>query len=192
MQMIQSTLSKLMDEAQQPVPLSYSAALENTEDVTHAEQRWKRLTSLVRITLMHAETSLIIVHQETMRNRLEQKALVAYEKARDPLAMAKKQPKARDSWQITKPMAKGQALTRSRKPPSPQGWAKTPQSCLHAEMSGPRGSHSARWVTCLGCGSRWDRVSAECGVWSEAPTPPPGLKLVQNQANSTNQWCPQH
>ena len=186
MQMIQSTLSKLMDEAQQPVPLSYSAAMENTDDVTHAEQRWKRLTSLVRITLMHAEAGLIIVHQETMRNRLEQKALVAYEKARDPLAMAKKQPTARDSWHYGR-----DSWQISRDPPSPQGWAKTPQSCLHAEMSGPRGSHSARWVTCLGCGSRWDRVSAECGVWSEAPTPPPGLKLVQNQANSANQ-CPQH
>jgi hypothetical protein len=103
MQMIQSTLSKLMDEAQQPVPLSYSAAMENTEDVTHAEQRWKRLTSLVRITLMHAETGLIIVHQETMRNRLEQKALVAYEKARDPLAMAKKQPEAWDTYPQQEP-----------------------------------------------------------------------------------------
>ena len=190
MQMIQSTLSKLMDEAQQLVPQS----MENTGEVTHAaEQRWKRLTSLVRITLMHAETGLIIVHQETMRNRLEQKALVAYEKARDPLAMAKKQPigKARNSCQITNPMAKGQALTRSKNPPSPQGWAKTPQSCLHVEMSGPRGSHSARWVTCLECGSRWDRVSGECGVWSEAHTPPPGLNLVQNQANSTGE-CRQH
>lgn len=122
--------------------------------------KWKRLVITLGLVQTHALTGSIISYLETMRERRAQEALDQYQRLAGQTRLSTQTQEARKKTSrpsdAPKPMAKGKALSRSTVKKFPID----PEDCLHPEkdMSGPRGGHGgAKWVTCLRCGSRWER-----------------------------------
>ena len=51
-----------------------SAAMEDVGEITPYEVCWRRMTILLRISMMHANTGLILMEMEEMRNRCAEEA----------------------------------------------------------------------------------------------------------------------
>jgi len=132
--------------------------------------RWKRLILLLRMIHMHALTGAMISYMEDMREFKAKRALESYHKLAGstlPPAAAVKKPYDKNA---PKPMAKGKALARSKT----STWRLEPEDCIHRpeQMSQPRGGRGgAMWVTCLDCGSRWERVWESLPASSNNPLP---------------------
>ena len=128
-------------------------------DVPEWARRWTRLATIARIVSCHAATGSVIQYLELMRERRAQLAAEAYRRAAGTSVKASAKPKttstpSRTSPDVSRPMAKGNALSRSKVPDYP----KEPEDCAHENMSHPRGGHGHAWITCLSCGSRWERT----------------------------------
>ena len=135
--------------------------------------RWRRLMIMVGLVDVHASSGAIMSHLERMRERIEEEARRAYEKAAGTKAAAKKAfTKARDKPQNKEATEVGKPLSRS-----PGTFVFDPDMCAHPRLV-PRGNKDLLWFTCLKCGSRWERV---------APVPllvPQAMPLVLPQAPS--------
>ena len=123
--------------------------------------RWKRLVIIMDIVNTHALTGSILTYLEKAREIKAMEALNVYKKLAGKTNIATHTQKTRSTFSdVPKPMAKGRPLTRSKRIISPVD----PSMCPHnpEDMSGPRGSGSKEgtihWVTCLKCGSRWERI----------------------------------
>ena len=123
--------------------------------------RWKRLVIIMDIVNTHALTGSLLTYLEQARELKATEALNLYKKLAGKTQIATHTQKTRLKFSdAPKPMAKGKPLFRSRRITSPAD----PSMCPHnpEDMSGPRGSGSKEgtihWVTCLKCGSRWERI----------------------------------
>ena len=160
--LMQTMSASLREEpAKKDRTVKISTDMEDSEwylEIPAAAYRWRRLTLMLKIVAMHASMGSIITHLEDQRRRLADEAYAAYQHvALKPMAekASKKIP--------SEPMAKGKALSRSGAGP----FESEPTQCAHPaeRMSHPRGgAGGSKWITCLKCGSRWERI-----VWSEVP-----------------------
>ena len=123
--------------------------------------RWKRLVIILDIVNTHALTGSLLTYLEQAREFKALEALNVYKKLAGKDKIATHIQKTRSKYIDTpKPMAKGKPLSRSKV----TGFPVDPLSCPHhpEDMSGPRGSGgkfaTLHWVTCLKCGSRWERI----------------------------------
>jgi hypothetical protein len=138
--------------------------------------RWKRMVMMTMIVSYHALTGSFISYFEMMRERAAQKAKEEYQRlAGATAAVAARTQTPKKDPKTPKPMAKGKALSRS----TASEFTQEPQDCLHPayEMSQPRGGRGgSAWVTCLRCGSRWERV------WETESQPAPSTPPVPTRA----------
>jgi hypothetical protein len=123
--------------------------------------RWKRLVIILDIANTHALTGSLITYLEQAREFKAMEALNVYQKLPGKDQIATRLQKTRTQYvNVPKPMAKGRALPRSKVNTFPLD----PRSCPHnqEDMSGPRGTGGKfaplKWLTCLKCGSRWERI----------------------------------
>ena len=124
--------------------------------------KWKRILMMLMLVTRHSETGLMIQYLEKMRQRKAQEALEEYVRCAGTDAKTPK--KAVRKSEGPMPMAKGKALSRSKAVKNPLD----PELCQHKDedLSHPRGGRNQTfWITCLRCGSRWERVQAP-------PSPP--------------------
>ena len=129
--------------------------------VPHWAHRWKRLVIILDIVNTHALTGSLLTYLEKAREFKAVEALDVYQKLAGKDKIATRTQKTRTQLiDVPKPMAKGKILPRSKVSTFPID----PRSCPHnkEDMSGPRGTGGKfaplKWVTCLKCGSRWERV----------------------------------
>jgi len=117
--------------------------------------RWKRLVTMVKVVRIHAESGSIIKALADQRTRMELNAKKEYERLSGK-TMATKNAKTQMPMI---PQAKGKALARSQAGP----FKATPETCahLHQHLTNRGGRGGSKWITCLECGARWDRVPAE-------------------------------
>jgi len=116
--------------------------------------RWKRLVTMVKVVMIHAESGSIIKALGEQRIRMELDAKKEYERLSGKTMATKN---AKTQMPMT-PQAKGKPLARSQAGP----WIATPEMCTHLQhltTRGGRGGH--KWITCMECGARWDRVPVE-------------------------------
>ena len=145
--------------------------------------RWKRLVIILDIVNTHALTGSLLTYLEQARELKALEALDLYQKLAGKDKIATRLQKTRTQFvDVPKPMAKGKALPRSKVTTFPLD----PRSCPHnkEDMSGPRGTGGKfaplKWVTCLKCGSRWERIWEDLAPPTVHPrakpstAPPPG------------------
>ena len=138
-------------EARQP--------MSDTEKTTVVEHRWKRMATQIHLVNQHASSGAIIHHMEKMRDRIEEDARKAYERAagsnfqQKAKAQNSKKPRNPD---LSKADIVGNPLSRS----DAKRWIYDPEMCTHDEKS-IHGNGKALWFTCTRCGSRWERLSVE-------------------------------
>ena len=151
--------ARLMCRSQQSLQESVPKPKRSMEvdDDTPTLHKWKRLLMMLMLVTQHAETGLMIQYLETMRHRKAQEAWDLYVKIAGSEARTRIAQKAGRKKDGPMPMAKGKALSRSTAVKNPED----PEMCPHKaeDMSHPRGGrNNMLWVTCLRCGSRWERV----------------------------------
>jgi len=122
--------------------------------------KWRRLVMSMGVAMNHALTGSIFTFLEQMRCQHATEALNEYNRVAG--TAAQKNLKAVKSSPVSAltPMAKGKALPPSK---SIKGkpYPEDPSTCLHPDekMSKPRGGPGgSAWMTCLGCGNRWERT----------------------------------
>ena len=95
-----------------------SAAMQDVGEITPYEVSWRRMTILLRISMMHADTGLVLMEMEEMRDRCAEEAREAYERAFGTQPMAKLKAYPQQQQAVPKVnanllVAKGRPLTRS-------------------------------------------------------------------------------
>jgi len=141
--------------------------------------RWQRLVIMLALVSKHAASGCLIQHLDVMRDRHEKEAYERWQRLTQRIGPpgCKSLAKAKPSRNISMPMAKGKALSRS----TTEKWMLDPELCVHNtnDMSAPRGGRGgSKWMTCLKCGSRWERVEP-------APSGPP-LEPVPGSASTSS------
>ena len=136
--------------------------------------RWKRLVIILDIVNAHALTRSLLTYLEQARELKALEALDLYQKLAGKDKIATRLQKTRTQFvDVPKPMAKGRVLPRSKVTTFPLD----PRSCPHnkEDMSGPRGTGGRfaplKWVTCLKCGSRWERIWEDLAPQLFPPVP---------------------
>jgi len=127
---------------------------------------------VLALVTKHAMTGCLLQQLDIMRDRHEKEAYERWQRLTQRIGApgCKSLAKAKPMHAVPVPMAKGKALSRS----TTEKWTLEPETCAHQanDMSGPRGGRGGyKWVTCLKCGSRWERIDAV------PPVPPPLAKL---------------
>ena len=145
--------------------------------------RWKRLVIILDIVNTHALTGSLLTYLEQARELKALEALDLYKKLAGKDQIATRTQKTRSQFiNVPKPMAKGRVLPRSKVTTFPID----PRSCPHnkEDMSGPRGTGGKfsplKWVTCLKCGSRWERVWEDLAPPAVHPRAKPSTAMPSN------------
>jgi len=159
-QAIQTKQAEL-DEAQKNRVLT-SSSMADTEwlEMPRAGRNWKRLVLILGVVENHATTGAILNYLEELRDRIAKEKYEEYRRAagNPPNPAPKSKGKNKN---LPQPMAKGKALSRST---AGYPFPKEPDSCPHdpESLSNPRGGRGGlKWLTCLMCGSRWERVEED-------------------------------
>ena len=163
MDLVAKTMGRIRKEvlSEDPPPVKKATPMDDEAEVWLTPpkwaHRWKRLVTMTRMVDLHAATGVVIERLETIRERQAKAALELYQRMSRESSMpliANRNPKIRNI--DPKPMAKGKALARS----TVKKFALDPEDCPHVldDMSNPRGTSNQKWMTCLRCGSRWERV----------------------------------
>ena len=139
--------------------------------------KWKRLVTQLMMVEKGANVATIQSCLEKLRDRKEMEAyetfrqksgstqsFTQYQKMMNAEKTKKRQQakKAEARSAEQGPIAKGRPLKRSTAPKEGAKWELEPEVCgmaaiPHETMSGPRGNQYELWITCLKCGSRWER-----------------------------------
>jgi len=150
--------------------------------------RWQRLVIMLALVSKHAATGCLLQHLEVMRDRHEKEAYERWQRLTQRIGPpgCKSLAKAKPLREVPMPMAKGKALSRS----TTEKWKLEPETCAHHsnDMSAPRGGRGGlKWLTCLKCGSRWERIET-------VSTEPPPLAPMPGTASrsSGSQVVPQN
>jgi len=135
-------------------------------DVHHLDpilMRWKRLIRMMGVAYEHALTGSMLSFLEDMRNEHAEEALKEYQRVAGTAALKNLKATKSSSVPALTPLAKGKPLSRS-KANKGKPYPVDPANCLHPqkEMSHPRGGPGdSAWMTCLACGSRWERLAQQ-------------------------------
>jgi len=135
-------------------------------DVHHVDpilMKWKRLVRMMGVAYEHALTGSILSFLEEMREEHAMEALKEYQRVAGTAALKNLKALKPSSAPALVPMAKGKALTPS-KAIKGKPYPVDPAKCCHPQekMSHPRGGPgNSAWMTCLACGSRWERLAQE-------------------------------
>jgi hypothetical protein len=176
MDLVHKMMARNSQEFAEEMPLSTMAtAMETDEKVTVNVLRWKRVVMMTGVTINHALTGSIIAFLETMRNEHAAEALKEYKRVAGKNALKIHTTKTSTATSL-KATAKGKALTPSKTKQYPL----EPANCTHPEhqMSKPRGGPGkSAWLTCLECGSRWERIVPP----TQAPPAQGVLRRVPNE-----------
>jgi len=135
---------------------------------------------LLALVTKHAMTGCLLQQVDIMRDRHEKEAYERWQRLTQRIGApgCKSLAKAKPTHAVPVPMAKGKALSRS----ITEKWMLEPETCAHqaSDMSGPRGGRGgSKWMTCLKCGSRWERIDAV------PPVPPPLAKLPDTASKAS-------
>ena len=151
-----------------------TTSMEDDEALAVKVMRWKRLVMMMGVAQNHALTGSILSFLEQMRNQHAEDALQEYRRVAGTAAV-RIHKKASSATTLT-PMAKGKALKPSSKTKG-KPYPKDPEMCPHPadKMSLPRGGPGgSAWMTCMECGSRWERVTCQeksVSVMNRIPNP---------------------
>ncbi|CAK9024323.1 Uncharacterized protein SCF082_LOCUS16580 [Durusdinium trenchii] len=130
-----------------------------------AETRWKRLVLAIFVLFKSMRTEL------TMEYLTRRQDIYELETEEDRKKHVKT--KSADPAQWTLRMQIGKPLSRSV---AQKTWAKDPDDCKHPEdQLRHRAGRGHFWYTCLGCGSRWERLSQP----AEATSSSSSTQIVQ-------------
>ena len=155
------------------------------EDPNHMDpivMKWKRLIRMMGVAYEHALTGSIMTLLEDMRNEHAEEALKEYQRVAGTAAQKNLKAMKSSSVPALIPVAKGKALSLS-KANKGKPYPVDPAICLHPpeKMSHPRGGPgNSAWVTCLACGSRWERLAQQY-----LPSLAQGSGFLDQQALST-------
>jgi len=135
-------------------------------DIHHLDpilMKWKRLIRMMGVAYEHALTGSMLSFLEQMREEHAMEALKEYQRVAGTAALKNLKALKPSSAPALVPMAKGKALNPS-KAIKGKPYPVNPANCLHPEkeMSHPRGGPgNSAWMTCLACGSRWERLTQQ-------------------------------
>ena len=130
-----------------------------------AETRWKRLVLAIFVLFKSMRTEL------TMEYLTRRQDIYELETEEDRKKHVKT--KSADPTQWTLKMQIGKPLSRSV---AQKTWAKDPDDCKHPEdQLRHRAGRGHFWYSCLGCGSRWERLSQP----AEATSSSSSTQIVQ-------------
>ena len=133
-------------------------------------KQWIRLCNLYTFMMEHCRLGAVLHGVRAMWDRMKADALKKAIDMSTPeevtrlSAEAKGKP-ATARASTCKPWKYGPKLPTLGKPPGNQlTWPKEESQCDHSNMSAPRGGQGNRyWITCLGCGTRWERIPLQPG-----------------------------
>ena len=83
MELAARMMTQALEESQSgnldPSPTTSSAMVD--EELSHYEVTWRRLVILGRIANMHAQSGMVLMEVEAMRNRMAEEARLAYNRS---------------------------------------------------------------------------------------------------------------
>jgi hypothetical protein len=193
MQLAKTVMNLIKTDSEEPLGPSHSAILEDGMsdegelNLVLPLHRWRRFVLLLGVAMTHAASGLVLEQIETVRERLETLARQAFIRSSKPEARAKllkktggKVPTDSSNQAPKVAWAKGKAMPRSISSGA-GGWTNEPETCTHVKLSNPRGGpNGTKWLTCLLCGSRWERHMAEAATSSNQEFLRPAVTRMVN------------